>query len=426
MTNKTIIPAFQASVGDWKYYLCVMKYAEVANQINFAYELGGNSDLGKMIQRGITDRTKEIQEYLLTNEHRFLGALVVAVYGGKPNYTPYSLDFDEDSPLSGTDRSFGILELHGTQMYFALDGQHRLRAIKDSIKLKPELGSEDIPVILVAHYDTPEGQERTRRLFTNINRNAKTTSTSENIALDEDDGFAILTRKLVTIHPFLSKADVVKIYTKQGNDGELKLAGKSVPQTDASAWTTLHQLYEIAKRIGFDLPLAFNDPAKRPTDQDLEDGYEMLVCRLDSLLKACGNTKERVQGANHARDVRAPKGDVGRGHPFMRPVIQESVCEVLRTLCQSERLSWDEALNRLTALPWRIENAPWLSVFNPENSRMITAKENKDLLRLMLEVHLAPPSKQAIAKARREFKTVRQFTYPMSQSELEKQLLPED
>ena len=29
MSNKTYIPAFEAAVGDWKYYICKMKYAEV-------------------------------------------------------------------------------------------------------------------------------------------------------------------------------------------------------------------------------------------------------------------------------------------------------------------------------------------------------------------------------------------------------------
>lgn len=70
MSNKTFIPAFKAKVGDWQYYICIMKYAEVARQVAFAYELGSNTDLETMIQRGISERTKEITEYLLKSEHR--------------------------------------------------------------------------------------------------------------------------------------------------------------------------------------------------------------------------------------------------------------------------------------------------------------------------------------------------------------------
>lgn len=53
MANKTFIPALRAHVGDWEYYICTMKYAEVKKQVSFAYELGNNQDLNSMIQRGI-------------------------------------------------------------------------------------------------------------------------------------------------------------------------------------------------------------------------------------------------------------------------------------------------------------------------------------------------------------------------------------
>ena len=108
MTNKTFIPAFKASVGDWDYYICVMKYAEVARQVGFAYELGGNSDLNTMIQRGLGDRTKAITQYLTRSEHRFLGAIIVAAWGGEPTYTEMSMA-DPNGLLTGIDRQFGVL-----------------------------------------------------------------------------------------------------------------------------------------------------------------------------------------------------------------------------------------------------------------------------------------------------------------------------
>ncbi len=130
MSNKTFIPAFQCTVGDWKYYICMMKYGEVARQVSFAHELGANSELGQLIQRGISTRTKGITDYLLRSQHRFLGAIVVAAWGGEPQYTRLSMD-DPEGILHGLDREFGVLTFDGTQQYFALDGQHRLRAIKD-------------------------------------------------------------------------------------------------------------------------------------------------------------------------------------------------------------------------------------------------------------------------------------------------------
>jgi DNA sulfur modification protein DndB len=201
MTNKTFIPAFKANVGDWDYYICIMKYAEVARKVGFAYELGGNTDLNTMIQRGLSKRTQDIREYLTRSSHRFLGALIVAAWGGEPVYRPVQME-DPDGMLAGIDREFGVLTFDGTQQYVALDGQHRLRAIQEAIKTTPDLGKEDVCIIMVAHYDTADGKLRTRRLFTNINRNAKPTTAAENIVLDEYDGPAIITRRLLTDHEF--------------------------------------------------------------------------------------------------------------------------------------------------------------------------------------------------------------------------------
>src|SRR3954463_8275592 len=142
MANKTFIPAFKATVGDWNYYICQMKYAEVARQVQFAFELGGNQDLNTMIQRGLSARTDGITRYLVESEHRFLGALIVATWGGHPEYPGLTME-DPEGMLEGLDREFGVLTLDGTHQFFALDGQHRLKAIKEAIKTNPALGSDD-------------------------------------------------------------------------------------------------------------------------------------------------------------------------------------------------------------------------------------------------------------------------------------------
>jgi DNA sulfur modification protein DndB len=249
MSNLTLMPALQCQVDTWRYYICMMKYGEVARQVNFAYELGDNSELGQLIQRGISARTKGITEYLLKSKHHFLGSLVVAAWGGEPQYTPLSMD-DPEGMLQGLDREFGVLTFDGTQSYFVLDGQHRLRAIKDALKQNPELNREDICVLIVTHYDSAEGRMRTRRLFSNINRNAKQTGAAENIALDEDDGFAILTRRMLEDHEFLKVEGRVRVILSVGEEGELKLASGSVPKTDARALTTFTVLYDILRYVG--------------------------------------------------------------------------------------------------------------------------------------------------------------------------------
>ncbi|ENK2927315.1 DGQHR domain-containing protein [Vibrio vulnificus] len=419
MSNKTLIPALKAKVGDWIYYICVMKYAQVAKEVNFAYELGGNDDLNSLIQRGISERTKEITDYLLRSEHRFLGSLIVAAYGGDPHYMPVRME-DSEEYLKGLDNSFGVLTFDGGQQYFALDGQHRLKAIKDAIKKKPELAYEEISVILVSHYDTEEGKEKTRRLFTNINKNAKSTTKSENLALDEDDGFAILTRRLISENSFFKQDGRVSVFTKQGENGELSLAS-SVRDSDRKAVTSIKQLYEMVKELSFDTPLDGISLSKRPTDDDLEESYTIISDRVVSFFEACGNLVSKIERTDDLRSLRKNKLLPGSEDAFLKGVIQRCVSTSVRSLIDQKLLTWDDALERLKALSWKLGDGPWSSVctINDGKLKMQTSRDFTNLLNELLMVHIAPNSKQQIKRARKLFHEVKNQQYSFSQEELE-------
>ncbi|MBH0781542.1 DGQHR domain-containing protein [Nocardia bovistercoris] len=431
MPSKTFVPAFEAKVGNWTYYSCLMSYAAVAREINFAHELGGNQDLGTMIQRGVGVRTAEITDYLLTNENRFLGAIIVAAWGGAPEYLPLEMEKNSESSevLAGMDKNFGVLTFDGTHQFFALDGQHRLKAIKDAVKRDPELGREDISVIVVPHFDNEEGRRRTRRLFTNINRNAVKTTAQENIALDEDDGFAILTRRLLDDHKFLRSNGVVQVFSKVGNDGELKLATRSIGVTE-TAWTTIGVLYDLVTDLGFDLDESMNRGSQRATDDILDESYEILAQRIDELLVACGNIRARYESHATPKDLRAPKGRDGEGHPFMRPAVQVQVVKAARHIMEQRLLEWPELLRRLSELDWKMTSAPFSVVWQttpdgPAGSRtgkMISAKDNNEALNQLLLAHLAPSNKSQIERAIRAYRNLKNERYPATFEELTERL----
>ncbi|WP_210397393.1 DNA sulfur modification protein DndB [Motiliproteus sediminis] len=419
MSNKTLIPALKAKVGDWNYYICVMKYAQVAKEVNYAYELGGNQELNSLIQRGISERTKEITDYLLRSEHRFLGSLIVAAYGGDPQYMPVSME-DADGVISGLDSSFGVLTFDGAQQYFALDGQHRLKAIKDAIKKNPELGNEEISVILVSHYDTPEGKEKTRRLFTNINKNAKTTTKSENLALDEDDGYAIVTRRIISEHVLLGEEGRVSVFNKSGDEGQLSIAG-NVKDSDRHALTSISQLYEIVKALSFHTQIDGHAVSKRPTDDDLELSYKVIDERVTQLFSSCGNLDKIAIQFDDLRSFRKSKDKPGSEHAFLKGVVQRCVVESVRYVIDQQLLTWEELLEKLSGFDWSLSSAPWSSVciLIDGKLKMQTGRDFSNLLVEMLKSHLAPISKQQVKRARRLYQDVKGESYSVSQEVLE-------
>ncbi len=85
-------------------------------------------------------------------------------------------------------------------------------------------------------------------------------------------------------------------------------------------------------------------------------------------------------------------------------------------------VKWPEIMARLSQLDWRLSSPPWEAVYNVEAAKMAGAKENNQLLAELLHVHLAPTSKQAIARACKNFKALKGKKYPVAEEELAKRL----
>ena len=117
-----------------------------------------------MIQRRLDGlRSKKIADYLKTQPQRFFNSLVIATYGGSPNWhalrdVHINTEGHELSQLTQEIvESVGFLTLRGDEKLFALDGQHRLAGIKKAVK--DGFGREDsdeVSVIFVAHKDTED------------------------------------------------------------------------------------------------------------------------------------------------------------------------------------------------------------------------------------------------------------------------------
>ena len=140
----------------------------------------------------------------------FFNSLVVAIHEGSPKWSDIEVersikiegDLIDDENMEILSNKYGILSLSGDEEIFALDGQHRLKGLRKAYVEDPEIGEKELSLIFVIH--NHENVERTRRLFTVLNKYAEKPRGAELIIIDEDDAAAINTRRLVSNHPILS------------------------------------------------------------------------------------------------------------------------------------------------------------------------------------------------------------------------------
>lgn len=96
MKIATLLPSLRSRVGDWNYYVTTLSFEEVAALIKAPDEIHERKKLAEWIQREAIDSHAEaISQYIIDNPQRFLGSLIVGVYGGSPNWTPLNVKVPE-------------------------------------------------------------------------------------------------------------------------------------------------------------------------------------------------------------------------------------------------------------------------------------------------------------------------------------------
>ena len=131
-----IYPAIRAQMGDWHYYIVRMKMREIAHDIKLAQDIYEDRTLSEAIQRELGERRvkKDLVGYLARRPDRFFSSIVVAALEGEPHWHPVEMDgsvvpaiFSQSKSLND---SFGVLSFGDEPKYYALDGQHRVAAIR--------------------------------------------------------------------------------------------------------------------------------------------------------------------------------------------------------------------------------------------------------------------------------------------------------
>ncbi len=385
-------PALRSRMGTWDYYIVKMRADELSQNVKYASEVHNDRTLDKAIQRSLDESRvkKDIVEYLKRQPNRFFSAIVVAALKGNPRFYPVKITDDpqftilrNDSRLSET---FGVLEFDGTQKYYALDGQHRLSAIKTLLNQNIS-SSDDIPenfeddeisviVVVPSKEDSSETfMQKYRRLFSNLNRYAKPMDQATNIIMDEDDTFAILTRRLITEHTFFH----TDAHRQLESDKIKTTKGKNL-KTGDSYFTSIETLYEMniellssSKRTSTGWgPGSMKGPDLktfikfRPPEEYIDKLYDELLIYWDGLLEELpvlrsSPLKMRLHETTDRRDRN------GTDHLLFWPIGQQMLVEIARKLLDKrlsdpenptiETVKW--ALKGLSKLQWELHQSPW-------------------------------------------------------------------
>lgn len=370
-THKELfLPALRAKMGDWIYYISFMRMKNVAERVDIAADIHESKSLNELLQRAVTSRTKEIINYLVTQEQRFFNSIIIGVYGGSPQW--YELEvkendkFDSKSLPDYLEGAIGYLRLNGEEDLFAIDGQHRAYAITEAVRKKESLNGEDVSVIFVSAKQDASNRQRTRRLFSTLNRNAKPVKPRDIVALDEDDTIAIVTRKMINDYA-LFKNDRINI----------KVLGKSIPSNDNKCITTIVSLYDI-----LDIILQDKSASEwkgflsiRPDDKTIASYYKKAVAYWNGLQKYFKELKLIKDNKLEVINVRHQNG----GHLLFRPIGLQIITEAVKQL-RDIGIPQNVAIRRISKINLQLSGNPWVGVlWESIKQRMITKKENKDV-----------------------------------------------
>ena len=279
MNNETsIFPCVRGVMGDWVYYSTLMTAEQVSNHISTAKSIREAKSLDDYLQRDLTKNVKKIYDYLINNESKMFNSMIIGVFDAIPDWLSFDLNKSEkldnfpETSKKYLSESIGLLIFNGTEKMFAIDGQHRAEAIKNTFNDKKERVCDDqYPVIFVAHKDDDNGKRRSRKLFADINKKAVKVSQGDLIIIDEEEPSSIVARRVYSNSPYFSGGNIISL-TKNANLGS----------NDTDHFTNLLTIDRVVKILK---PLHIGGRLKLWQDTDLNKLTEIVNDFFDIVFK---------------------------------------------------------------------------------------------------------------------------------------------
>lgn len=355
------IPAIRGTLGELTYYTATFTFRQIAERVKPAdEELHTSKSLREQLQRALSDNHKSITEYILTQKEHFFNALVLAVYNGDPTWNELEFEYNGIRHYS-----MGFLHLNGEERIFPVDGQHRVEGIKSALNTNPELENETITVIFIGHHNTRDGKEKTRRIFSTLNRYAKPVSLGDIIALDEDDIVAISTRDLLENCPLFMNENV-KIDKK---------SSKALADNDDKSFTSLITLYDTNKIIYTYYKSSYDHQKKiyngkkitellkfRPSKQEIDDFYSYLLDFWVLFIKTFPGVKSYVDNCHNEKAASNYRNKETGGLLYFRPVALPKLIKAIFETKIRLRIELDEVIENFSKIEFSISKKPWTNL----------------------------------------------------------------
>lgn len=324
-----VFPSLRGVIGSWVYYPVLFTPKQVFELIKTSKEIRENSTLDDYLQRGLTTNVGKILEYINSDEDRFFNSIIVGVFGGVPDWLALNIagvdDLSEDEK-SLIDESIGILKFSGDEEMFAIDGQHRVEAIKKKY-ISDSSYNDQISVIFVAHSETVLGKKRTRRLFSDLNKKAQRVSPGELAIIDEQDIENIVARKVYAEYSRIP-SNVISL-------------SKSAPikSTESVFFTNLLTIVKVCKILS---TVKFKRKKSNYSIDDIDGLYKITCGFFDSILDTVELEASKFS-PEKIRKLRLTDSNI-----VMRPLGLEILSDVYKKLILAGRIHvWQDYISKV-------------------------------------------------------------------------------
>jgi DGQHR domain-containing protein len=299
-------------------------------------------------QIGITDLSKHVSLYVLDGSHRLLG-----IRGLLELYKEGRL-FQKKADGTSTKSFITKDELTKDFGFTSTDLD---RMVDDE-----EVGILFIPAVIKGE-TRKEARTRIRSVFVHINKTAVPPTSGEQVLLDEDDGFSIISRQVGLSHP---------LFKKEKFGDRIAWKGNAIPI--GSNWiTTASTLRDLSEKLlGEKMPYRKWDGKKkheislRPDDDEIENGIVELngflnrLCELRTFKSVRAGSDIDYLREFPAQLSKRKKGKLTekpKSNLLLRPVGQLIFAEAIGKTCYTEDvttghplLSLDNAFEKLQKL----------------------------------------------------------------------------